>query len=360
MFDRLLPFRSFAAHLPGVLAACALHGCVINPVPTPATAGVPSAAVDGAMADASADTKMYGAQDASAAADWTAEDMASAITPEFLSVDPVQADSAATPGGDVHLAAFANAVATSGKLVVLLPAPGHKTADYQRLLTEAARMGHRALALAGPGDGDVVALCGQDGACLEAVRREIADGQDHSAKITVKYADGLENRLIRALAWLAKSDPESGWGQFLELGKPDWTRIIVAGHGQGAAQAMMLAVLNDVARAALLGGPADADAQGPALWLTTHKTASAKIRGFCHTEDPQWNQVSVAWAALGMGGKADRVDVDQQPPPYYQAHQMTTAIAATLPADAIATDAATPTLAGVAKFALVWRGLLGK
>ena len=358
MFYRKSPMVSFVARLLGLLAACALPGCVINPVPTPATAAKPTASADVGVAGVGGDGKMYGAADAFGATD--NEDMANAVTPEFLPVDPVQADSAATPGGDLHFAAFASTAALSGKLVVLLPAPGHKTSDYKLFLTEATRMGHRALALAGPGDGDVVALCGKDGACLEAVRRELADGQDHTAKITVKYADGLENRLVRALAWLAKEDPESGWAQFAELGTVDWSRIIVAGHGQGAAQAMMLAVLHDVPRAALLGGPADADAKGAALWLTSHKTGSAKIRGFCHIGDPQWNQVHAAWTALGMGGSADRVDVDAQPPPFYEAHQMTTAVATDVPADAIATDAATPKSAGAAKFALVWRGLMGK
>jgi hypothetical protein len=343
--------------------ALLLPGCVINPVPTPGTAApTGQIAQDTAQTkdNASTDAMFQGGTDDAHTADAGAMDPSANLTPTFVTVDPVQADSAASPGGDVHLAAFAPVAVPSGKLVVFLTGPQHKTADYKLFLTEAARLGHRALALAGPADLDMAAICGQNVGCLEAVRREILDGLDHSPKVTVKPADSLQNRLGHALLWLQDHETEAGWGQFLDGAQPDWGQVIVAGHGQGAGEAMMLAALHDVARVVLLAGPADGDAQGPAPWLATHLTASSKIRGFCHTLDPQWPAVNQAWTALGMGGKADRVDVDQTPPPYYDLHQLTTSIPMANEADSIVTDAQTPLQAGIPQFAQVWRGLLGK
>jgi putative intracellular protease/amidase len=336
---------------------------VINPVPTPgnaATTGQTAQDTAQTQDNTSTDAMFQGGTGDAHAADVGAMDPSASLTPTFVPVDPVQADSAASPGGDVHLAVFAPVAVPSGKLVVFLAAPGHKTTDYKLFLTEAARLGHRALALAGPADVDVAVLCGQNVGCFEAVRREVLDGLDHSPKVTVKYADCLENRLTHALLWLQDHETEAGWGQFLDSGKPLWTQVIVAGHGQGAAEAMMLAAWHEVARVVLLAGPADGDAQGPAPWLATHLTTSGKIRGFCHTQDPQWPAVNQAWTALGMGGKADRVDVDQTPPPYYDLHQLTTSIPMANEADSIVTDAQTPLQAGIPQFAQVWRGLLGK
>lgn len=344
------------------LVALLLPGCLINPVPTPGAATTSQVATDVGHAKDNATGMDSTAADAGAQAggtDTQAFDPSASLTPTFVTVDPVQADSAATPG-DVHTAGVAPQAVPTGKLVVFLPAPGHKSAEYQLLLTEAARLGHRALALAGPWDADVAALCGPNVGCLEAVRRELLDGEDHSGKVTVKYADSLENRLAHALLWLQDHQTEAGWGQFLDGAKPAWSQVIVAGHGQGAAEAMMVATWHSVSRVALLGGPADADAQGPAPWLATHQTPSSQIHGFCHTQDPQAAQVLQAWTALGLGGKADRVDVDATKPPYYDLRQLTTGVAADQPQDVIATDGATPVQAGVPRFAQVWRGLFGK
>jgi pimeloyl-ACP methyl ester carboxylesterase len=196
--------------------------------------------------------------------------------------------------------------------------------------------------------------------CFETVRKEIADGADHSDKLVVKYADSVENRLTRALLWLQDEVTEANWGAYLDAGKPDWSQIIVAGHGQGGAQAMMLATLHPVARVALLAAPTDADKNGPATWLATHKTPSDRIAGFCHAKDAAWPAIAAAWTALGLGGASARIDVDVIAPPHFGHHQMTTAAAATVPTDAVATDDATPLDQDVARFAHVWRGLLGK
>jgi len=272
---------------------------------------------------------------------------ATPTTTDFLAST---ADPQAT-GSAVQWAAWTTGPVPSGRLVVLLPDAGHVASDYHALLQTAAAYGHRVLVLAGPWQTDVNALCGVDAGCLESVRLEMLDGQEHTKQVTVATPDGLETRLLRALQWLSQHVPQAGWAPFLANSQPVWPSLVLVGHGQGGAMAMMAAAKHSVARVGLLAAPHDADGQGAAPWLATHATSSSVMAGLCHSQDPDFAAVAQAWTALGLGGTTDHVDIDLSPPPYFGLRAMTSSAHCDQPADCIAFDS---------RYRDVWRALVGK
>jgi hypothetical protein len=313
-----------------------LSACVINPVPTP---GVNQSAGGGGWA---------GPGDVGAAID---------SSPSFADVAPLTveftakaADPLAQAQAGGQLAAWATGPSPSGRLVVLLPTAGQGVAAYAGLVQAAAAYGHRVLVLDGPWTQDVPALCGGDLGCQEAVRQEQVDGQDHGSQVTIQAADGLAVRLLRALQWLAQNRPEGGWQSFVVGNEPAWPSVVLLGHGTAGGAAMMLAAQHAMARVGLLDAPDDGNAQGAAPWLAKHATPSAQIRGFAHLDSPKFGAVAQAWTALGLGGKADRVDVDSQSPPYAAWRQLTTAADCDVPSLCVAQDG---------RYRDVWRALVG-
>ena len=260
-----------------VASALLLPSCLVNPVPTPGSAStfIPG---DVALGDAAAGTDAQAAPDASG-------DAQAAVS--LVHVTATATDSAvdAAVGGGVHLAAVATAVLATGELAVLLPDTGMAPTQYQALASALAEQGHRVLVLATPVS--ALAACAGDDTCLDLARQELLDGQDRTAKVTVTSADCLQNRLVKALAWLDKNRPGENWGTFYSGSTPVWSQIAIAGHGEGASEAAMVALHQAVWRVALLAGPTDGASGQAASWLAgTGPTDATAWRAFSHTPGP--------------------------------------------------------------------------
>ena len=91
--------------------------------------------------------------------------------------------------------------------------------------------------------------------CMEKVANERIYGEDHSPLVSVDPPNSLVNRLAKLLAHLEQTQPELGWGAYLDGDEPDWSRIVLSGHSQGSATTALLARDRELARAILLGGP---------------------------------------------------------------------------------------------------------
>lgn len=323
------------------LLAIGLSACAVNPVPTPATGGN----VDSNLATGGADAQGEQADikstvDASFAAD---SSDASTTTVELVTVLAQLTDPAidVASAGGVHAVAVAPNTLATGKLVVLLPDATLLATDYFSIASAIAQQGHRVIVLATP----VAALtaCGGDATCLELARQEFADGQDRTPKVSVNTANSLQNRLIKALTWLDKDRPGENWGKFYNGSTPYWAAIAIAGHGEGASEAAMLAKKNIVWRVALLGGPTDGANAQPAAWLSgTAATAATAWRAFGHAQDPAAALIGASWTALGLGSSAAVQSVDGAQQPGASAQLLTTAMDVPDPHAAIAVDAALP------------------
>ena len=90
-----------------------------------------------------------------------------------------------------------------------------------------------------------------------------------SDKISVRPANSILNRLQKLLVYLVKQDPDGGWGEFVADGQPVWSRIVVAGHSQGAGHAAYLGKMFPVDKVLMFSGPQDYfdDLDKPAPWL---------------------------------------------------------------------------------------------
>lgn len=246
----------------------------------------------------------------------------------------------------------------SGRLAIVLPELGQPSEHYRELLREIARGGHHALAIPSPLQESLAQTCGTDAACYSDARAELLDGTDRTPKVTLKYSDCLQNRIVMVILHLAKGG--QGWGQYVVSGKPNWPAIQLVGHGEGAGQAAFVGTQLTLARVALLAGPQDGSGDKPAGWLSsTHKTANKQWFAFGHTADPLWPRVAASWTALGLGaGTQSWPSVD--PGAVFGVQGMTTALAVSAPRLAVATDADTPRdAAGKPKYRATWRALVG-
>ena len=309
-----------------------LTSCVVNPVPTPATN---SKANDGLAAGGGQDTF---AADTVASQDASAQDGPGGVPSVVLVTVAATATDAAITGGDHLVAVGPN---STGKLIVLLPEDKLLPTQYTSLATAAAQLGHRVLVLATPVGAQTV--CDGDSTCLELVRQEMIDGQDRTSKVTVTPADCLQNRLVKALAWLDEQRPGEGWGSFRAGSTPVWSTIAVGGHGEGASEAVMLAMHHTVWRVILLNGPGDGAGTQPAPWLSAApQTPVGAWRTLGHTKDSAWVIIAAAWTALGLGSSDAAVSVDGIEQPGISVHLLTTAMDVPDPHAAVAVDGALP------------------
>lgn len=267
----------------------------------------------------------------------SAGDSGSLPEPADLAVDASQAG--ANWVGQ-YQAALRVAGPWSGKLVVLLPDLADSPSHYRELLREFARAGHHVLALPAASSQSVADLCGANPACFDAVRAELWDGLDHTAKLSLTQADGVIGRLVTGLQALEKLYPGQNWGTYYSAAVPTWAKIRVVGHGEGASQAAWAAGKQVFERVVLLAGPVDGQGTEPAAWINNgHLTPTAHWYGLCHTSDPDWPRISKGWTALGLGaGPLSWPSVDQGA--VFGVPVLTTAVASGLPRKMIAVDEA--------------------
>ena len=177
-------------------------------------------------------------------------------------------------------------------LVIFLGGSSTTPSDYTNISERAAGLGYGVLDLSYP-DGYVVGeLCKGNDSCFgdargatvfgNATPYEVGDRSYTSSVVHTTSSDSIVNRIVNLLDTLAsqapdpKSNPDPNyWGQFLvddprssyvsahypHGAVPNWSRIILVGHSQGAGDAAFLAIHlpenSPVYRVVMLSGPQD-------------------------------------------------------------------------------------------------------
>lgn len=283
-------------------------------------------------------------------------------------VAPLATNPAISRNLAAHVAVTPPASATlRGKLLVMLPGSGTPASPYRLILRTAAASGVHAVALTYPNDQTVADICAGPGPdCPGDVRREIITGEDRSSRVAVSPADSIEGRLRALIAYLHATYPAEGWDRFLFGGNPDWQRIIVAGHSQGAGHAAYIGKLWLVDRVGMFGGPGEAPGTS---WLDLPAaTPPERMYGLAHQAD-ELVSLSLAlgnWDRLGLSAFGGSVLVDGQGAPYGGSRMLVTAVVPT-PVRGVAApnhsamivDALTPLDGtGAPILAPVWRAML--
>src|SRR6266581_4458845 len=172
---------------------------------------------------------------------------------------------------------------------------------------EAARLGYHVIALSYQNNVEVIGVCtgSPDPDCSGNMRREILDGSDVSGLVTVTWANSIDNRVAKLLAYLDGHYPAEGWSRFLNADStPKWSQIAVAGQSQGAGQA------------ALIG-----------------KTPAAKYFALFHQHDHVVVGIRTNLAGFDLLRFGDPVVVEHSESPYGETHILTTDLRPTLGCD---------------------------
>jgi hypothetical protein len=146
-----------------------------------------------------------------------------------------------------------------GRLAIFLPGTGLVPQNYSLVPKSFAASGLHAIGLSYPSSQ------GQNGCkqsrttnpedlnCTARERHRVLTGEPTSNQTNITQPDSIVNRIAKLLTHMGP--PWSGW--VASDGAPDWGRIVISGHSNGADHAAFLAKTFAVERAITMGGAQD-------------------------------------------------------------------------------------------------------
>lgn len=167
---------------------------------------------------------------------------------------------------------------------------------------------------------------GDDGKLLGKIRLEAATGEDFSPLVNIPKPDGMMERALQFVKWLAKNNPPGRWDYFLT---PDgnalrWDRVIISGSSHGSTTAARFAKHQKVDRVVMFCGPRDQLETWQAL---PSATPANRYFGFSHVLDSGWSgdHYCRSWELLGLHQFGPLTDVDKTAPPFGNTRRLITA-----------------------------------
>lgn len=164
-----------------------------------------------------------------------------------------------------------------------------------------------------------------DGTTLGQIRLEAATGEDYSPLVTIARPDGLAERSVQFVKWLAENHPDGKWEQFLTEDHSDllWDKVILSGISHGSTTAARFAKHQKVARVVMFSGPRD---QFESWHGFPSATPPNRYFGFTHILDTGWvgDHYCRSWQMLGLAEFGPLVNVDQAGPPYGHSRRLIT------------------------------------
>lgn len=161
--------------------------------------------------------------------------------------------------------------------------------------------------------------------CRGNIRLEAATGEDFSDDVDIPKPDGMMERALQLINWLAKENPQAGWDYFLDEGQQGlrWQDVIVAGASHGSTTAARFAKHQKVSRVVALCGPRDQFQSWQAL---PSATPANRFFGFSHVLDSGWtdDHYCRSWELLGMHEFGPIVNVEHATPPYENTRRLIT------------------------------------
>ncbi len=164
-----------------------------------------------------------------------------------------------------------------------------------------------------------------DGKSLGNIRLEAATGEDFSPLVDIPKPDGVKERSLQFVKWLAKENPQGRWEQFIT---PDgqslvWEKVILSGISHGSTTAARFALHQKVDRVVMFSGPRDNSEDWQGL---PSATESKRFFGFSHVLDGGWvgSHYCRSWQLLGLHHFGPLVDVDKVGAPYGDSRRLIT------------------------------------
>jgi hypothetical protein len=176
------------------------------------------------------------------------------------------------------------------RLFLFIPGTGGKATNSLGMGRIFARWGYHVVSIDYENNLITTALAhSTNAAAFDRYRDAIITGAPVSDRVQVSPSNSILNRVQKLLVYLAAHDPDGGWDEFVQDGKPVWNRIIVAGHSQGSGHAAYLGKMFSVDRVFIFSGPQDYldDLHEPAPWLNgPSATPPSRFFAFLSWNDP--------------------------------------------------------------------------
>jgi Secretion system C-terminal sorting domain len=234
-----------------------------------------------------------------------------------VTVIPSLTDAAININNDAHYI-YVPSGTVKNKLVLFLPGTGAVPMNYSLFERTCATLGFHTIGLTYPNDVTIngTDVCGTstDTGCYRKARLEVLTGQDLTTKLDINRANSIENRLIKLLKYLNLQNPTQGWGQYLNGDVILWSKIITAGHSQGAGHAAFIAKTYKVERA-LMFSWADwsSNANTAAPWVgAVGATPPEGFFAFMHPKDGlvQYTTATTTWNLMGLTSFGKIISID--------------------------------------------------
>jgi hypothetical protein len=160
---------------------------------------------------------------------------------------------------------------------------------------------------------------------LGKIRLEAATGEDFSDQVNIPKPDGMMERALQFVKWLAKENPQGCWDYFLTPDKQGlrWDRVIISGSSHGSTTAARFAKHQRVDRVVLFCGPRDQYETWQGLQSAT---PANRFFAFSHVLDSGWTggHYCRSWELLGLQQFGPIVNVDKAAPPYENTRRLIT------------------------------------
>lgn len=161
--------------------------------------------------------------------------------------------------------------------------------------------------------------------CRGNVRLEAATGEDYSDQVSIPKPDGMKERALQFVKWLAKNNPQGKWDYYLTPDGNDlrWDDVIMAGSSHGSTTAARFAKHQKVSRVVMFCGPRDQYQNWQSL---PSATPTNRYFGFSHVLDGGWtgDHYCRSWELIGLNEYGPIVNVDQSKPPYENTRRLIT------------------------------------
>lgn len=250
--------------------------------------------------------------------------VAAVVTREYL-IAPAVTDPSINTAPANHFVSVQEGGVLRNSLFVFLPGTYRNPTVCRGITRKAASMGYHSIGLMYDNRiaGNPLCSATNDTTCHRRVRLEVVDGVDRHPGINVNASNSVINRLYKLLVYLKNTYPTQNWGQYILNGKPDWTKIIVAGHSQGGALAGVMGKFYPLKKVIMIS-IMDFMKNGKYPDWVRMPANRAKYYAITHPADElvPYPYVKLGWQQLGMTVYGPRVNIDWNLPPYGNTHTL--------------------------------------
>lgn len=178
-----------------------------------------------------------------------------------ISVKPSVTDERIKAFDEPHIVYYDPKV-KNNKILLWLAGTGGTTDSYPvKFLKTALDQGYRVIVLSYITEPAVAQVCigkelKSDAGCPADYRQKRIYGDNDFSLIPDKPEDAIENRFVKLLVYLQKTDERGKWGEYLENGKtkPKWGKIAVGGQSQGGGMAEFIGQHENIFRVVSFSG----------------------------------------------------------------------------------------------------------